>query len=164
MSRKFSRAAAVALVALFASAALPATSGVAADDALGQVIVVPPDTKSAGSLGVDGVPAQAPIVTQSVVRSFRAAPQNGSNNLLVGYTCEAVASGAVVRTMISSCRGVSDLGGRYQFPGPVTQGGAGYSAGTVTIPGNRLVAVCVAVNVRYANGQLYIGPETCFSG
>lgn len=140
--------AAVAL-AVAGAATAPALS---AELAGADVQALPPTSTSSGI---------GPVVVQAVTKSFRAAPQGGANNLLVNYTCDAVAAGDGIRSMITTCQIVTDTGSVFNAPGPIMNGPAASSTGTITLRGNRVVRVCSAANIRYSDGRLGSTPSNC---
>lgn len=89
-------------------------------------------------------------------KSFRAAPQNGANNITIAYSCDVT---GVAFAQINLCQITTDLGDSFNNPsGPSI--GAATSTGTVSLSGNR-ATLCVVGSTYLFPNQPETSPKLC---
>lgn len=141
-------------VAIAAAAAMTAV-GVMPASAAEEAAVSTSNTAGATSSGV-GV-----VTVTANAKAFRAAPQNGSANLTVVYSCNAVAAPAL-RTQVSQCRIYTDKTvNDYLDPSEIFQGETAASQGTVTLPGSRAFICAVGAGRMAVDGSLQTATADC---
>lgn len=119
-----------------------------------------------GGAGTADTPPQVTVSNDGVLtvaasgKSFRAAPQNGANIIVVAYSCDVAAAGVVLRTHVSACEIRTDQGGFLSVPGIPTDGNVAQVTGTTRLTGN-VATICVAGAARFSNGNLLTSPRTC---